>query len=207
MTPSFAAPRSVLTLMAHPDDAELWAGGTLALCAAAGTTVTIAVPRHPDSQRNREAASGAAALGASLHQFEQPTVTNVQEVLLAVLPDVVITHPLGDVHPEHRHLAETVVAALPDVVIATGRPRKLYTADTYNSLTTGGPTPAHTIVDITGSYDRKLAALGAHASQPINEHFGPMAQTLGRLWGSRTRYAENFIPIPILGRLPAAGSL
>ncbi|MGH3567752.1 MAG: hypothetical protein ACRDRH_17320 [Pseudonocardia sp.] len=34
---------SVLTVMAHPDDAELWAGGTLAVHARAGAPVTIAL--------------------------------------------------------------------------------------------------------------------------------------------------------------------
>ena len=34
---------SVLTLLGHPDDAELWAGGTLAQHAKAGAAVTIAV--------------------------------------------------------------------------------------------------------------------------------------------------------------------
>jgi hypothetical protein len=34
-------------------------------------------------------------------------------------------------------------------------PRRLYTADSYNSLTTDGPVPAHTIIDITDIYETK----------------------------------------------------
>lgn len=36
-----------------------------------------------------------------------------------------------------------------------------------------------------------------------------MAETLARLWGDRigVRYAENVVPVPILGRLPAALAL
>jgi N-acetylglucosamine malate deacetylase 1 len=207
--PSFIAPRSVLTLMAHPDDAELWAGGTLAHCTASGAQVTIAVPRHPDPVRNAEAAAGATILEATLHLYEQPTVTAVQELLRKFRPEVVITHPLRDMHHKHRGLAQTVLAALPHVVIATGHPHRLYTADTYNNLTTDGPLPAHTIIDITHTYTTKTRALAAHTSQPITDHFGPMAETLARLWGHRigVRYAENFIPLPILGRLPAAVTL
>ncbi|MGH3822027.1 MAG: hypothetical protein ACRDRA_04195 [Pseudonocardiaceae bacterium] len=44
--------------MAHPDDAELWAGGTLAMHAQAGAPVTIAVPRTNEA-RDREATADA----------------------------------------------------------------------------------------------------------------------------------------------------
>lgn len=128
----FTAPASVLTVMAHPDDAELWAGGTLARCSASGAAVTIAIPHHSEPVRDAEAAAGAAILGAKLYQYDQSTVTALRELLLAVRPEIVITHPLRDVHPDHRSLAETLVAALPDVFIAIGYPRRVYTADTYN---------------------------------------------------------------------------
>lgn len=208
-TPLFAAPKSVLTVMAHPDDAELWAGGTLARCAAAGAIVTVAVPHHPDPPRDTEAAAGAAILGATLYQYDQPTAAALHELLLATLPEVVITHPLRDVHSEHRRLAETLTQVLPEIVIATGHPRRLYAADTYNSLTLDGPVPAHTMIDITNTYQTKQRALAAHASQPITDHFGPMADNLARLWGARigTRYGENFVPVPVLGHLPAASGL
>lgn len=209
MTAPFTPPESVLTVMAHPDDAELWAGGTLARCAASGAAVTIAVPHHPDTVRNAEAEAGAAILGATLRPYDGPTVAAIRDLLLDLRPEVVLTHPLGDMHPDHRQLATTLLTALPDVVIATGHPRRLYTTDSYNSITTDGPIPAHTIIDITDAYDTKLRALAAHASQPITDHFGPMAETLARLWGSRAgmRYAENFVALPILGRLPLAVAL
>ncbi len=205
----FTAPASVLTVMAHPDDAELWAGGTLARCSASGAAVTIAVPHHTESARDTEAAAGATILGATLYQYDQPTVALLRELLLAVRPEVVITHPLRDVHPDHRAVADTLVAALPDVVIATGHPHRVYTADTYNSLTLDGPIPPHTIIDITDTYEQKQRALAAHASQPITDHFGPMAETLARLWGSRigVNHAENFVPLPVLGRLAAAPAM
>ncbi|WP_245193427.1 PIG-L deacetylase family protein [Amycolatopsis alba] len=205
----FAAPASVLTVMAHPDDAELWAGGTLARCSASGAAVTIAVPRHTQPGRDAEAAAGAAILGAALHEYDHPTAAMLRELLLAIRPEVVITHPLRDVHADHRTLAEALVTALPDVVIATGHPRRVYTADSYNSLTLDGAIPAHTIIDITETYEQKRRALAAHASQPITGHFGPMAETLARLWGSRigVTHAENFVPLPVLGRLPAAPAL
>lgn len=204
-----STPASVLTVMAHPDDAELWAGGTLARLAQSGAAVTIAVPKHADATRNSEAATGAGELAARYRHYAAVGVDALHDLLDATRPEVVITHPLDDVHPDHRQVAYTLTAALPEIVIASGFPRRVYSGDTYNGLTVHGPVTAHSIIDVTATWDIKMRALAAHASQPIAGHFGPMAETLGRLWGSRigTRYGENFNPIPVLGRVPAAATL
>ena len=209
MRESTGTPSSVLTVMAHPDDADLWAGGTLARLAQAGTAVTIAVPEHADAVRNGEAAAAAHELGARYHPYPVVSAEALHGLLDATRPEVVLTHPLDDIHPDHRQLAHTLTTALPEIVIATGHPRRVYTGDTYNGLTLHGPIAAHSIIDVSDTWDIKMRALAAHASQPIVGHFGPMAETLGRLWGSRigVRYGENFTPIPVLGRVPAAATL
>jgi LmbE family N-acetylglucosaminyl deacetylase len=195
--------------MAHPDDGELWAGGTLALHAR-DAVVTLAVPRH-EPARMAEAEAGAAILGVHLHTLPSPlTAAAVHELITGARPEVVITHPLADVHPGHRQIAATVLAALPEAVISTGYPRRVYTTDTYNSLTLEGPVHPAVIVDITATFEVKTRALAAHGgTQPITGHFGPMAEILARLWGARigTQYAEVFSPIPVLGRLPATARL
>ncbi|MGV9263821.1 PIG-L deacetylase family protein [Kitasatospora sp. NPDC003701] len=133
----------------------------------------------------------------------------LQQLLLEKRPEILITHPLDDVHPEHRTIAATVLAAVPEPRIATGYPNRFYTCDTYNSLALGGPVRADVIVDATATFDTKMAALSEHASQPIAQHFGPMAETLGRLWGARIGAAcgEAFTAVPILGCLPGATHL
>ena len=202
-------PVSVLAVMAHPDDGELWAGGTLALHAR-DAAVTLAVTEH-EPARMAEAAAGAAILGVRLQPLAVPcTAAAIVDLITATHPDVFITHPLADVHPAHRNIATTVLEALPDAVIATGHPRRVYTTDTYNSLTLGGPVHASVIIDITATFDLKLRALAAHGgTQPIEEHFGPMADNLARLWGARigVPYAEAFTPVPVLGRLPGRTQL
>ncbi|MFJ8043811.1 PIG-L deacetylase family protein [Kitasatospora sp. NPDC096147] len=200
-------PGSVLAVFAHPDDAELWCGATLALHAA-HARVTVAVP-HRDPERDAEAAAGAAILGTELHQLASAQASLITDLIMELHPEIVITHPVNDVHPEHRAIAAAVLAALPDAVIATGFPHRVFTSDTYNSLTLDGPVRADTIIDATATFSVKMQALHAHQSQPIADHFGPMAQNLGRLWGARigTTYAEAFTAVPILGRLPAATCL
>jgi LmbE family N-acetylglucosaminyl deacetylase len=200
------SPTSVLTVMAHADDAELWAGGTLALHAAAGTRVTVAVPRS-DGVRDREFASGAKILGASPLLLDVLDVETLRDLLTEMRPEVLITHNVDDIHPDHQATAQTLLSALPEAVIATGHPRRVYTCDGYNGLDRNGrPFELPVIVDVTDTWEIKLAALAAHPSQPIREHFGPMADALGRLHGRRIErpFAEAFRPMPVLGRLPAA---
>lgn len=199
----------MLAVMAHPDDPELWAGATLAAAAAAGSTLTIVLPRHGDP-RDTEAATSAATLGATLTLVDDLTVSVLSSFLLELRPEVLITHPSTDMHPDHRAIARTVNAALPEAVIATGHPRRIYSCDSYNNLARDGhPLHLPVIIDATEMWDTKMQALAAHASQPIMDHFGPMAHTLGRLHGSRigTTYAEAFAPVPVLGRLPAQPTL
>ena len=193
----------VLTVMAHPDDAELWAGGTLAGYTREGCDVTIAV-RRSDDVRNAEALAGAAVLDAHLRLFD-----DVDDLLVRLRPELVITHALRDIHPDHRAVAEAVLAALPDAVIATGHPQRVYTCGTYNDLTLDGPIRPHTVIDVSATFATKMRALHQHRSQPIVEHFAPMAETLGRSWGARigVQYAENFVPVPVLGRIPASSHL
>ncbi|WP_316527576.1 PIG-L deacetylase family protein [Kitasatospora brasiliensis] len=197
----------MLAVFAHPDDAELWAGGTLALHAE-HAPVHIAVPVH-DEVRDAEARAGAAVLGAALHQLPVLIPEAVRDLLVELKPHVVITHPVLDIHADHRHVSEAVLEALPEAKIATGQPRRLYTCDTYNSLTLTGPLAPTTLVDVTDTFDTKMRALRCHESQPIDSHFGPMAEDIARLWGRRSgaRYAEAFTALPVLGRLPGATHL
>ena len=197
---------SIMVLMAHPDDAELWAGGTIAIHSRV-SRVTIVVNSN-DKVRRAEAMSGARILGAGLVLRKDLSVETCIRLLQEMQPDIVITHRLDDVHPEHREVAKITLAAIPETVIRTGHPVRLYSCDTYNSLTISGSVPGHTIVNVTKSFEIKLQALSAHASQPLG-YFIPMAKQLGALWGARigSCWAEAFDPIPVLGRLPGSDYL
>ena len=199
----------LLTIMAHPDDAELWAGGTIARHIHDGGTATIAVPRT-EPTRVSEAQAGARILQADLLVLDDLSADAISAAITTSHPDILITHNPDDIHPEHRQCAEYVLAAIPNSAINHGCPKRLYHCDGYNNLDrTGNPLNLPTRVDVTTHWETKMSALAAHSSQPIKDHFGPMAEILGHLHGLRSgcRYAEGFHALPILGTLPQAQAL
>ncbi len=178
----------------RPRSSRSWRIPTTPSCGSAARSRSTPQPEPPSPWsfpatatrfRNQEAACSAKILGVDLHQPADLTVAWLSDLLITLRPLVVVTHPLRDTHPGHRDAAELAVDALPEALVTCGHPRRVYTCDTYNSLTLDGPVPTHTIVDISTTFDTKMRALAAHVSQPIGQRFGPMAETLARLWGAR----------------------
>lgn len=131
--------KTVLVFTPHPDDAEVFAGGTIAKMAAEGHQVIIAIASSGNKGsfeydadtlaaiRREEAARGAAILGANPPIFLEhpdleldllpPGVLREQFVRLIrqYKPDIVIAEDplyLAEVHPDHR----TVARAASDAV-------------------------------------------------------------------------------------------
>ncbi|MEO8663072.1 MAG: PIG-L family deacetylase [Bryobacteraceae bacterium] len=113
----------ILSVHAHPDDAEMLAGGTLARLAARGHNVTIATmtagdcgsaehwPEEIASIRQKEAQTAATLIGAAyecLH-FRDMAIFNddasrrrVTACLRRQHPDVVLTASPADYHCDHE---------------------------------------------------------------------------------------------------------
>jgi N-acetylglucosamine malate deacetylase 1 len=193
----------LLAVMAHPDDAELWAAGALSIAARHSGAHILVATRN--TVRAREATEGAALLGAGLDTVPEHDGAAIAEAIARLRPRVLVTHRPDDPHPDHRTACKQVLRALPDAVIETGLPQSLYTCDTYNSLTLTGRVPGSVVLDISAHIDVKLKALSAHGSQPV-EHFTAMARRLGEYWGASRgcQWGEAFDPVPVLGCLPAA---
>ncbi|MFG2310961.1 PIG-L deacetylase family protein [Streptomyces sp. NPDC048566] len=123
----------VLIVAAHPDDAELALGGTIARLTDGGAQVTVALftvsetAAADDSgrRRRRVAAAEAAAevLGHRLHWLgdgrydqvedlpEYRAVGLVDDLVAQTDPDTVISHWDGDSHGDHVRVARAVVAS------------------------------------------------------------------------------------------------
>jgi N-acetylglucosamine malate deacetylase 1 len=201
--------RRILAVYAHPDDAEIWAGGTLLAHRASGDNTAICVLTHADTHRAPEAQRGAEALGARLHHFafpdralraDAPTIASVAEALRGERPQIILTHWAEDSHPDHRATWEAVRAA---ILLAEAERdlEALFWSDTYNGAGETGLFHPNALVDVTAHWEAKLAALAAHVSQRP-EQYVAMAGRQCSLHGARSgvAYAEGFLRVPFIGR-------
>jgi len=114
---------NILAIGAHPDDIEMQCSGTLALYAAAGHKVFMAVatngnvgsPTHSREEigaiRRKEQEASCAIIGAELIWMDfddewlfndRPTRTVFLDAIRRAQPDVMFIHSLNDYHPDHR---------------------------------------------------------------------------------------------------------
>ena len=203
-----AEQRVVLAIYAHPDDAEIWAGGTLLAHRAAGDRTAVCIMTHGDIDRAPEARRGAESLGARLHHFsfhdralraDEQAIEAVAEVLRRERPQIILTHWHGDSHPDHL---ATWVAVRAAILLAEveGSLQALLWSDTYNGLGTGGIFEPDCLVDVSPHWEGKLAALSAHQSQRP-EQYVAMTGRACALHGARAGvpWAEGFLRVPFIG--------
>ena len=175
----------ILAIFAHPDDAELTVGGTLlkmkhlgyrtgALDVTAGEMGT----RGTVQARAIEAKDAAKILKLNLRKnLRLPDghvfVTDVERTAMVralrrLKPKVILTHQIGDSHPDHDHIAQLVRES---ARLSSMRRYDEETGDEKIAV----PVVAHNIfsrrvepsfvVDISDFLEEKMAAIKAHRSQ------------------------------------------
>ena len=181
----------ILVIAAHPDDAELGCGGTLAKQISRGFKVGIADltrgelgTRGTPEIRTKEAEQASAILGITVREnleLEDGFFENNRESRLKVIqvirkyqPDIVITNAVEDRHPDHGQAARLVndacfLAGLSKIQTdlhrkaqQPWRPRALYHFIQARYI------QPDVIVDISDYWDKKEAAFMAYASQMYN---------------------------------------
>jgi LmbE family N-acetylglucosaminyl deacetylase len=197
----------VLLIIAHPDDAEFWVGGTIARWTDKGIWVSYCVltdgsgggfdPDVPRAEvphiRRAEQQQAAKLLGVSDVKFlglgEQNLLDdrhqlheNLARVIRQVRPQRVVTwspewnwQRFRSSHPDHL---ATGAAALTAIYPDAGNPFALFHLREKEGLEPWTVREAWLInsperevnhyVDITETFDRKVAAVRAHASQVRN---------------------------------------
>lgn len=190
----------VLAIGAHPDDLEFQCGGTLALYAQAGHSVTMAIATdggigHPTATsraevsaiRHEEALASASRIGADLiwMGFEDEWLFDNRETRTGFIdayrkanPDVVITHSTNDYHPDHSATGKIAVdARMPAGIrlLETALPAIDHVPHLFMMDNIGGTgfSPEY-YVDIAAVLDLKIEMLQCHASQAgwLDEFFG-----------------------------------
>ncbi|GKQ36647.1 GlcNAc-PI de-N-acetylase [Streptomyces sp. A012304] len=192
-----------LAFTAHPDDAEIGMGGTLAVLAAAGWEVHVVVASVPDHRERRlsEVTAGAAALGAKAHVLDRPGTWQVEDLPAYALvrefdsyvrelrPAKVFTHWHGDTHRDHVLVAQATVSAL------RGHTADLFMAEQANQYAASvAPFPLNTYVDVSEQFARKLEAVGCHTSQSAGAKYAEHLRARARYHGDRSgcAFAEAF---------------
>lgn len=181
----------ILVLAAHPDDAELGCGATLAKHVARGQRVGIVDftrgelgTRGSVPERDQEAAEAARILGLSVRenlnfrdgffQNDEAHQTEVIRIIRKYKPDIVLANAIFDRHPDHGKgsglsFDACFYAGLPKIETTDGgmrqeawRPRHL-----YHFIQSQFIVPDF-IVDVSDYWDKKMNAVRAFKSQFYN---------------------------------------
>lgn len=192
--------------MAHPDDAEICMGGSLARFADAGYEVHIGLSSVPDRRELRlaEAEEGARILGATLHLIDfpgRPETWQVEDVPLYNLvgafdqlqrklrPSVIFTHWNGDTHYDHVLVARAAVSMTRRLQV------DLYMCEQPNQYAASASAmELNTFVDVSNHLERRLESVRAHRSQVAGSSYEEHIRARARYHGERIgcEYAEAF---------------
>lgn len=182
----------ILVIGAHPDDADIKAGGTAARWCALGNVVKLVSLTNGQAghqtdygpalarRRRAEAEAAGAVIGATYEVFDQPDGeldnslaqrNRIIRLIRDFRPDLVITHRSTDYHPDHRFAGLlvqdasyllTVPAICPDVPHLPRSPIILYFSDAFKKPCRFEP---HVVVDIDAEFDKMVGMLHCHQSQ------------------------------------------
>jgi len=206
----------LMPVMAHPDDAEIWCGGTLILHAGKGDVVRIcSLSYTAESTRGKEALEGAKRMGCEVEflGLEDAAVRDTDKAteklrgsIDSFRPDTIITHWYDDMHPDHEVAFRLLRRALLCDYLANsiddfqGFPR-IFCCDTYNSLGLRGPFKPDRFVDVSHIWEKKIAAINAYKSQPLSLLLDMIEkQCLAHGKAAGTKRAEGFLYVPLFGR-------
>ncbi len=223
---------NVLAIGAHPDDLEAFCGGTLARFARQGDNVFMCVvtdgrgrpggdPAQIVGIRRGEAQASADLIGAELVwlgipdgglSYDEDARHAFIETIRQTKPNLIITHPTQDYHPDHRATSQLVMDA---AQIARTRnyesdypPHREVMPVAFMDGEMGVNFLPEEYVDISDVFDTKIQMLMQHRSQLMPDRYDPdfvvppndqnpfyrMAEMMSGFRGLQcnVRYAEGF---------------
>lgn len=176
----------VLVIAAHPDDAELAVGGTIARLTEGGVPVDVAfatVSEHAAERRHlrvEAAVRAAEILGHRLHWLREGSFDQVEDIpeyeLVGLVdglvertrPRAVLSHWDGDSHGDHVRLARAVVASSRRW---QGTTLCQFGANEHRTHRFAEFAP-NLFVPMAGQFERKLKALEAYCYE--GQGFSPL---------------------------------
>lgn len=155
-----------LFIGAHPDDIELFCGGTVLRLLDEGHEAHFLVATNgggKDGDRKKEMESAAKIFGVELSLLElqdrglrhgRALVNLIDACFEAYRPDVVFTHWKGDYHQDHEALAKSTIAA-----------NRNRSASLIQYLDHMDNFEINLFVDITNHFEKKMEILSKYKSQ------------------------------------------
>ena len=190
----------IALIMAHPDDADIYCGGSIAAWRSMGATVTILIatdgskggdfdPEELAQLRSKEATAAATVLDVNLIQLNFPDgelsqseefASRLTTEILCLQPNLLVAHAPNDYHADHRAVSNGVLIA------ASFRAPVLWVDPMM-----GNDFLPNYYVDITPFQDQKEQAILCHTSQGP-EHFVEMSRVQGRFRSAQCGQLEGF---------------
>jgi bacillithiol biosynthesis deacetylase BshB1 len=175
----------ILAIFAHPDDLELTVGGTMLKMKSLGyRTGAVDVTRGEMGTRGtvegraKEADDAAKILKLDVREnlgladgrvfVDDGSRTKLVRVLRRLKPRVILTHQLGDPHPDHDHIAQLVresarLSSMRNYDAESGG-EKIAVPSVVHNIFSRRAEPSF-IVDISAFLKEKMDAIRAHRSQ------------------------------------------
>lgn len=191
--------KRIAVILAHPDDAEIWVGGTILNHISQGDKIHIIYLFATNEERRKEAKLLNNLLNTNVSILDSNDM--VRPILKDFNPDVIITHWEKDSHFEHYKTYDLVSNLIPLLILEDGLNFNFYSCDTYNSIGRCNEVfNPNVYVDISSTWLKKVKLIMNHKSQPT-DYWISMIQNQNRLYGLRilSKYAEGFIQINTLG--------
>ncbi|GIX04526.1 MAG: bacillithiol biosynthesis deacetylase BshB1 [Planctomycetaceae bacterium] len=179
-------PLDVLVIAAHPDDAEIGAGGTIISCLQQGLRVGVLdltngepTPRGTVERRAAETQAATRVLGLTWrgqldlpNRCLQPTLEarhHVAGVIRLLRPHVVMLHYWEDAHPDHVAACELGEASCFWAKLTrsdlAGKPHRVQQVWYYFSIHLRQHVMPACVIDISAHFDLKMQAVGCYHSQ------------------------------------------
>lgn len=203
----------IASIHAHPDDAEILAGGTLALLARAGHEITIVTmtpgdcgsaeqgPEEIAAIRRSEAGSAAELIGASYMcaEFRDLTIFNddpsrrrVTELIRRLRPQVVLTSSPQDYLCDH----ESTSALVRDALFAAPAPN--YTTRVEDPAPPLSAIPHLYFMDAVGGTDREGHVIAPDFFVDVEETFATKKAMLAlhasqRVWLLKQHGMDDYL--------------
>lgn len=189
---------NILAIGAHGDDIEVQCGGTLAKAATRGDKTFMCVvtdgrgrpkgnPEEIAKIRHKESQESANVIGAELFWMGIPDgglkptdeyTAQFVNVIRETKPDIIITHPQDDYHPDHRYTHQMVLDAAQLARVRNyphsdlepyRQPCPIAFMDGVNGLSF----IPEEWVDISDFFDTKMEMLSKHFSQMMPDTYDP----------------------------------